>query len=84
MAKRINGIGTFGNGALNLTVAKTRECGHHRAEGAGGSSEEHAARADVRRAAQNLADHTGKAVSIYAYLSGSQMFMVDQIAPVAS
>lgn len=84
MAKRINGIGTFDNGALNLTVAKTRECGHHRAEGAGGSSEEHAARADVGRHAQLLADSTNKAVSIYARMRGAQAWMVDQIEPVAS
>ncbi len=84
MAKRINGIGTFNGGALTLTIAKSRECGHHEAEGGGGSPEEYAARADVRRAAQNLADHTGKSVSIYARMRGAQDWMVDQIAPVAS
>lgn len=82
MAKRINGIGTFGNGALNLTIAATRACGHHKAEGAAGSPEEYAARADVKRAAQKLADETGKAVEVYAFARGTS-WMVDQIEPVA-
>ena len=84
MAKRINGIGTFDNGALNLTIAKTRECGHHKAEGVGGSPEEYAARADVRRHAQLLADSTSKAVEVFANVRGQQAFVVDQLWPSAT
>ena len=84
MAKRINGIGTFDNGALNLTIAKTRECGHHKAEGAGGSPEEHAARAEIRAMAQRLSNETNKAVEVFANVRGQQAFVVDQLWPSAT
>ena len=81
--KKLNGIGVIDGNALTLTQAMTRECGHLLAEGVDGGNEARAARANVRAAAQKVADETGKPVEVFATRRGAQEWIVDVVEPAS-